>query len=98
MAPKFKTSCPHNLVSELDEDLVADDACSFAAAEEFGVVMARATDFSADLYRRECRRSLVTGGHIPADRNGLKFCMREGKITTPEEEKIIAALGYLHPG
>ena len=36
---------------------------------------------------------MVTGSHIPADRNGLKFYSRRGEITKIDEEAIIAALG-----
>lgn len=36
---------------------------------------------------------MVTGSHIPADRNGLKFYVPEGEITKPQEAAILAALG-----
>lgn len=36
---------------------------------------------------------MVTGSHIPADRNGLKFYRPEGEITKADEEAILAALG-----
>jgi len=36
---------------------------------------------------------MVTGSHIPADRNGLKFYTPRGEITKAEEERIGAALG-----
>lgn len=36
---------------------------------------------------------MITGSHIPADRNGLKFYTRTGEITKSEEEVITAALG-----
>ena len=34
---------------------------------------------------------MVTGSHIPADRNGLKFYTPSGEITKPEEVRIAAA-------
>lgn len=41
---------------------------------------------------------MVTGSHIPADRNGLKFYTREGEITKDDEGAILAALGRVPPG
>lgn len=36
---------------------------------------------------------MVTGSHIPADRNGLKFYTPQGEITKPDEHAILFALG-----
>lgn len=36
---------------------------------------------------------MVTGSHIPADRNGLKFYVPDGEITKTDEAAILAALG-----
>lgn len=36
---------------------------------------------------------MVTGSHIPADRNGLKFYTPTGEISKSDEEAIVAALG-----
>jgi phosphomannomutase len=36
---------------------------------------------------------MVTGSHIPADRNGLKFYTPAGEITKPEETAILGAIG-----
>lgn len=36
---------------------------------------------------------MVTGSHIPADRNGLKFYTPQGEITKAHEQRILAALG-----
>ncbi len=36
---------------------------------------------------------MVTGSHIPADRNGLKFYTRAGEITKEDENAITACLG-----
>ena len=36
---------------------------------------------------------MVTGSHIPADRNGLKFYVPRGEITKGDEAAILAALG-----
>lgn len=36
---------------------------------------------------------MVTGSHIPADRNGLKFYLPEGEIAKSDEQAILAAVG-----
>ncbi len=40
---------------------------------------------------------MVTGSHIPADRNGLKFYTPRGEITKVDEAAILAALGSKSP-
>lgn len=40
---------------------------------------------------------MVTGSHIPADRNGLKFYVRSGEISKDDEAKILAQLGDAPP-
>jgi len=41
---------------------------------------------------------MVTGSHIPADRNGLKFYTPGGEITKADEAAILAALGAVPAG
>ncbi len=41
---------------------------------------------------------MITGSHIPADRNGLKFYTRRGEISKDEETAIKAALGRAPAG
>ena len=41
---------------------------------------------------------MITGSHIPADRNGLKFYTPAGEITKAEEGAILAALGRTASG
>lgn len=41
---------------------------------------------------------MVTGSHIPADRNGLKFYTPSGEITKDDEAGILAALGQVRHG
>ena len=41
---------------------------------------------------------MVTGSHIPADRNGLKFYKAEGEIDKADEAGIVAGLGSDPPG
>ncbi len=44
-----------------------------------------------------CGAIMVTGSHIPADRNGLKFYTVTGEITKPDEAAILAAAGQDWP-
>jgi phosphomannomutase len=49
--------------------------------------------------RRGLPAIMVTGSHIPFDRNGLKFYRADGEITKPDETGILAALDApLAPG
>ncbi|MFC0281428.1 phosphomannomutase [Falsigemmobacter intermedius] len=41
---------------------------------------------------------MVTGSHIPADRNGLKFYLPGGEITKTDEAAILSALGRAPAG
>ena len=41
---------------------------------------------------------MVTGSHIPADRNGLKFYLPTGEISKADEAAILAALGQAEAG
>lgn len=41
---------------------------------------------------------MVTGSHIPADRNGLKFYVPTGEISKSDEQAILGALGSNDPG
>ena len=43
--------------------------------------------------RRRVPAIMVTGSHIPADRNGLKFYRADGEIGKADETGILAALG-----
>ncbi|GJD39986.1 phosphomannomutase [Methylobacterium bullatum] len=44
-------------------------------------------------FRRGACAVMVTGSHIPSDRNGLKFYRPDGEITKTDEVAILAALG-----
>lgn len=39
---------------------------------------------------------MVTGSHIPVDRNGLKFFTRKGEILKEDEQNILSGLGATH--
>lgn len=41
---------------------------------------------------------MVTGSHIPEDRNGLKFYLKSGEISKDDEAGILAHLGASEPG
>lgn len=42
-----------------------------------------------------CGAVMVTGSHIPADRNGLKFYVPSGEVSKEDETQILAALDAL---
>lgn len=44
-----------------------------------------------------CSAIMVTGSHIPADRNGLKFYTRTGEITKADEDAILGAMNKPAP-
>ncbi len=46
-----------------------------------------------EAFRRGVPALMVTGSHIPFDRNGLKFYRPDGEITKSDETGIVAALG-----
>ncbi len=46
-----------------------------------------------EAFRRGVPALMVTGSHIPFDRNGLKFYRPTGEITKTDETGIVAALG-----
>ena len=45
----------------------------------------------------DCAAVMVTGSHIPADRNGLKFYTPNGEITKSDEAAILGRLGAQAP-
>lgn len=65
------------------------------AALDCGVVPTPALALEAA--RRGVPAVMVTGSHIPFDRNGLKFYRREGEISKEDEAGIVAALAGSHP-
>ncbi len=65
-------------------------AASGFAAVECGALPTPALALEA--MRRGAFAVMVTGSHIPEDRNGLKFYRPEGEITKADEAAILAAL------
>ncbi|TXN41303.1 phosphomannomutase [Methylobacterium sp. WL7] len=75
--------------------IAATVACA-AAASGFEAIDCGALPTPAlalEAMRRGAYAVMVTGSHIPEDRNGLKFYRPDGEITKDDEIAILAALG-----
>lgn len=98
----FITSCPVGTGIWVGRDLRA------SSRPIAGMVMQAATDAGVPVIdcgdvptpalalaamNAQAAAIMITGSHIPADRNGLKFYTPEGEITKAHETGIIAALG-----
>jgi phosphomannomutase len=98
----FLTACPHGGAVHVGQDLRASSpdiaASVIEAVRGMGL---RAIDHGALPTPALALASMgagqaaimVTGSHIPADRNGLKFYLPGGEIAKSDEEAITAALG-----
>lgn len=77
--------------------MVADAACAVGlAVTDCGDVPTPALALAA--MEAGAAAVMITGSHIPADRNGLKFYTPEGEITKAHETAILGALGgYSEP-
>lgn len=77
---------------------IADVVAETAAAAGVDVVRAGALPTPAlALAAQGAGAVMVTGSHIPADRNGLKFYTTVGEITKQDEAAITGALGRAAP-
>lgn len=75
---------------------IATTVASAAAAAGFEALDCGALPTPAlalEAMRRGAYAVMVTGSHIPEDRNGLKFYRPNGEITKADEAAILAALG-----
>ncbi|WP_407529673.1 phosphomannomutase [Methylobacterium oryzisoli] len=75
---------------------IAGTVASAAAAAGFNAVDCGALPTPAlalESMRRGACAVMVTGSHIPEDRNGLKFYRPDGEITKADEAAILGALG-----
>jgi len=75
---------------------IAATVAEAAAASGFAAVDCGALPTPAlalEAMRRGACAVMVTGSHIPEDRNGLKFYRAEGEITKADESAILSALG-----
>jgi phosphomannomutase len=98
----FLTACPHGGAVHVGQDLRASSPriaeAVIRAVRGMGL---RAVDHGAlptpalALVAMGAGQAaiMVTGSHIPADRNGLKFYLPDGEIAKSDEEAILAALG-----
>ncbi|PIE09262.1 MAG: phosphomannomutase [Rhodobacterales bacterium] len=98
----FIASCELGGEIWIGEDLrpsspvIADMVEAAALAEGIDVVRAGAVPTPALALAALAAKSgaiMITGSHIPADRNGLKFYTTSGEITKADEARIGAALG-----
>ena len=74
---------------------IAATVASAAAASGFEAIDCGALPTPAlalEAMRRGAHAVMVTGSHIPEDRNGLKFYRPDGEITKADEAAILAAL------
>ncbi len=77
-------------------DMVTDAACARGVAvTHCGPVPTPALALAA--MQAGAGAVMITGSHIPADRNGLKFYTPEGEITKDHEAAIMSALGAPTP-
>jgi len=100
----FLAACPTNGTVHIGEDLrpssaaiaqsVARAVCAAGqTAVLHGPVPTPALAFVAGAAGQGA--IMVTGSHIPADRNGLKFYLPDGEIGKPDEAAIEARLGHV---
>ena len=75
----------------ISQDVAAAVAAAGAEALDCGEVPTPALALEA--MSRRLPAIMVTGSHIPADRNGLKFYTGAGEIDKADEARILAALG-----
>lgn len=79
----------------LHENVSAALAAEGMAEISYGAVPTPALAFEA---MRKGRASImVTGSHIPADRNGIKFYRPDGEISKADEQAIVAGVARLKP-
>ncbi|MEX0364852.1 MAG: phosphomannomutase [Ruegeria sp.] len=98
----FLSACPHGGQVYVGWDLrpssprIADAVCAAAAATGVEVVRVGALPTPAlalAAIEAGAAAVMVTGSHIPADRNGLKFYVPTGEISKDDETAILAHLG-----
>lgn len=96
----FLAAVPHRGRLHLGRDLRASSAriarAVTAAARESGLLVSDCGELPTPALALAAMRAgapaiMVTGSHIPADRNGLKFYTARGEITKADEVAILAA-------
>ena len=98
----FLTAMPHRGRLLIGRDLRPSSpriaAAVVAAAREAGLAVSDCGELPTPALALAARTAgtaavMVTGSHIPADRNGLKFYASTGEITKADERAIMAAYG-----
>jgi len=87
----FRASSP-----ALREDVAKALATEGMVEINLGAVPTQALAFEA--MRKKSAAIMITGSHIPADRNGIKFYTPDGEITKSDEKAIIALVKKLPVG
>lgn len=102
----FLTTCPHGGEVHVGRDLrPSSPQIAGWVVDEVRAMGLRAVDCGAlptpalalSSLEAGAAAVMVTGSHIPADRNGLKFYVPTGEILKEDEAKIGAALGAPAP-
>ncbi|ROU03208.1 phosphomannomutase [Histidinibacterium lentulum] len=98
----FLAACPHGgrvfVARDLRESSPRIAEAVIAAARGEGVDVVRAGMLPTPALALASMGAgaaaiMVTGSHIPADRNGLKFYLPGGEVSKNDEARIVAALG-----
>ncbi len=90
VALDFRASSP-----ALRADVVAAIAAEGMHEVYLGAVPTPALAFEA--MTKKSAAIMITGSHIPADRNGIKFYRPDGEITKADEKAIVAGVTKLKP-
>lgn len=102
----FLAACPHGGAVFVGQDLrPSSPAIAKVVIQAVRAAGLRAVDLGAlptpalalEAMTAEAAAIMITGSHIPADRNGLKFYTPRGEITKEDEAAIVAALGHDWP-
>ncbi|MDP4031723.1 MAG: phosphomannomutase [Pseudorhodobacter sp.] len=75
----------------ISADVVAAARAAGLAVTDCGAIPTPALALAA--MQARAAAVMITGSHIPADRNGLKFYTPEGEITKAQETAILTAIG-----
>lgn len=103
----FLTACPTGTGLWVGRDLRPSSPtlarAVLAAARDMGVATVDCGDVPTPALALAAMRAgaaavMVTGSHIPADRNGLKFYLPSGEISKADEAAILGALGRAPAG
>ena len=98
----FLATCPHNgrlcvardlreSSPRITETIIVSAVAMGVDVEDCGAIPTPA--LAAWAMNRGAAAIMVTGSHIPADRNGLKFYTPAGEITKADETAILSGLG-----